>query len=252
MASLAHCVSSTSSIAASSAGTGRSPRAWRAFQAASTSCQSSAANRKPGDTGLSASTRSSVCASARVTKRSPSGCSRITSSSGSRPWCRPTSRSCRRQALAWPGQQQLQHLVEQARRRHVLQQRRHLADRLARLRRRAQAELGAKPHRAQHAHRVLAVARLRVADHAQHALLQVGEAAVEVDHLLGRRVVEQRVDGEVAPRRVLLLRAEDVVAQDAAVLVLLARSSASARAEGRDLDRLRARTSRARGGSAGR
>jgi len=46
---------------------------WRAFQAASTSCQRSAANRNAGDTGRSACTRSSVCASASVTKRSPRG-----------------------------------------------------------------------------------------------------------------------------------------------------------------------------------
>jgi len=41
----------------------RSPRACRAFHAASTSCQSNAANRKAGDTGRSRAPARSVCAS---------------------------------------------------------------------------------------------------------------------------------------------------------------------------------------------
>ena len=52
MASCSRCRSSTSSIAACSAGIGFSPTSWCCFHAASTSCHSSAANRKAGDTGL--------------------------------------------------------------------------------------------------------------------------------------------------------------------------------------------------------
>ncbi len=89
---------------------------------------------------------------------------------------------------------------------------------------------------------------------------------VIVDHGLRRRIVEQRVDGEVAARGVLFLRTEHVVAQDAAVLVgelqraggstiaaavragrggcrcrfrrRLGRGGGTRRAEGRDLDRV--------------
>jgi len=115
-----------------------------------------------------------------------------------------------------PGLQQLDHLVEHARQRHVGQQRRHRGDRGAGLGLDGEAQLGGETHRAQDADRILAVAGLRVADHAQHLLARVGQTAVVVhDHLL-LRVVVHRVDGEAAARRVLDLRTPDVVAQHAA------------------------------------
>jgi len=120
-----------------------------------------------------------------------------------------------------PGHEQLQHFVVQARRRHVLEQRREAPDRRLGGGFDGEAKLRRQPHGAQHAHRVFAKARLRVADHAQQVLLQVGHAAVVVDDLLARRVEIQGIDGEVAPARILLLVAEHVVAQHAAVLVLL-------------------------------
>jgi hypothetical protein len=121
------------------------------------------------------------------------------------------------------GEEQLQHLVEQARRRHPFHQRREAADRLTRRRVERQPELRGEAYRAQHAHRVLAIARLRVADNPQHALLQVREPAVEVDHLFARRIEIQGVDGEVAPPRVFGLRTEDVVAKHPSVFVLQVR-----------------------------
>jgi len=66
----------------------------------------------------------------------------------------------------------------------------------------------AEAHRAQHAHRILPVALLRLADHAQRLLLQVGDAMVIVDHRFGGRIVIQGVDGEVAARRIFGDRAE--------------------------------------------
>jgi hypothetical protein len=78
------------------------------------------------------------------------------------------------------------------------------------------AHLGGEAQHADDAHRVFAVARLGVADHAQQPGLGVGHAAVVVDHDLRARVVVHRVDGEVAPRGVLDLRAPHVVAQHAA------------------------------------
>lgn len=115
--------------------------------------------------------------------------------------------------------QQLEHLVEQARGRHVLDQGGHGADGLPRGRIYRAVELGGEAHGAQHAHGVFAVALDRVADHADLALFQVLHAVVIVDDFFGVRVVVERVHGEVAPRRVFFLAAEDVVAQDAPVLV---------------------------------
>ena len=112
-----------------------------------------------------------------------------------------------------PGLQQLDHLVEQARRRHIRQQRRHRPDGLARGGLDLEAQLGSKPHHTDDAHRVFAIAPVGVADHAQQAGADVGDAAVVVDHGLRQGVVVHRVDREVAPRRVLDLRAPDVVAQ---------------------------------------
>jgi hypothetical protein len=134
--------------------------------------------------------------------------------------------------------QQFQRLVEQPRRWHVLEQRRHVADRRARGRIDGQPELGTQAHGAQHAHRILTVARTRVTDHAQRLLLQVGHAVVVVDDGLARRIVVQRVDGEVAPRGVLGLTAEHVVGQHPAVLVGGGRAFLVQRAEGRDFDGL--------------
>ena len=55
-----------------------------------------------GETDFPERTRLSVCSSARVTKRSPIGCPKMTSSRGSRPWCRASPRSSRRPVAAWP------------------------------------------------------------------------------------------------------------------------------------------------------
>ncbi len=60
---------------------------------------------------------------------------------------------------------------------------------------------------------------------------------MEIDDLLGRGVVVERVDREIAAQRVFLLGAEHVVAQDASVLVLL-RVAGVRGAKGRDLHRV--------------
>jgi hypothetical protein len=134
--------------------------------------------------------------------------------------------------------QQLEHLVEEPRRRHVLEEFGHLADRRAGRRVDGQAQLGAEARGAQHAHRVFAVAHARVADHAQRLLLQVGHAVVVVDDGFVGGVVVQRVDGEVAAGGVFGHRAEHVVAQHAAVFVGLGGFGGLHGAEGGDLDGL--------------
>ena len=133
--------------------------------------------------------------------------------------------------------QQLQHFVEDARRRHVVDQRRHHGNRRLRRRVDVETELGGEAHHPQHAHRIFAVALLGHADDAQRAPADVGHAAVIVQHQLRRRVVIHRVDGEVAPQRILVLFAEGVVAQYAAVLVLGRRFHRRA-AEGGDFEQV--------------
>ena len=115
--------------------------------------------------------------------------------------------------------EQLEHFVEQARGRHVFDQAGQFADGLLRVGGNSEVELGREAHGAQHAHRVFAVARGRTADHAQGLVAEIGESLVVIDHRLRYRVVVQGVDREVAPRGVFLLRAEDVVAQHAPLLV---------------------------------
>ena len=102
-----------------------------------------------------------------------------------------------------------------------------------------QPQLGGQADGAQHAHRILTVARLRLADHAQRLLPQVGDAVVVVDDGFRRRVVIQRIDREIPARGVFCLAAEDVVAQNPPLLVdqrLATAVLAVVAAEGGDLD----------------
>ena len=117
--------------------------------------------------------------------------------------------------LGAAAKQQLEDFVEQPRLGHTVDEVGAIGDRRARGVVDLEAEFGREAHRAQHAHRVFAVARLGMADDAQALGFDVADAAVIVEHGLGRRVVEHRVDGEIAPRGVFVLFAEDVVAQQA-------------------------------------
>ena len=78
------------------------------------------------------------------------------------------------------------------------------------------AEFRGKTHGPNDAHRVFAVTRRRVADHAQDALFSILNAAVVIDHDLRLGVVVHGIHGEVAARGVLVLRPPDVVAQHTA------------------------------------
>src|SRR6266568_1842004 len=132
-------------------------------------------------------------------------------------------------------EQQLLHFLVHPRRRHVLQEMRHLADGFSRALVDGEAELRREARGAQHPHRVLAVARPRVADDAHGLAPQVSQAVVVVEDGLAGRVVVQGVDREVAPDGVVLARAVDVVPKHPPVLVGFRRG---ARAKGRDLHRL--------------
>ncbi len=102
----------------------------------------------------------------------------------------------------------------------------------------AAAEPGGQAHRAQHPDRVLAHADVRVADGPHDAALDVGHAADVVQDHLAVHVVEQRVEREVPPPRVLLGRAEDVVVADQLDFVGRGLGHGQRRAERRDLDDL--------------
>ena len=117
------------------------------------------------------------------------------------------------------GQQQLFHFVEQARRRHVLEQRRQFGNGRRGLLFDRETELGGEPRGTQHAHRVLAIARDGIADQTHAPRPNVGHAADVVPDFLADRIEVERVAGEVAAQRVLGLRAEHVVGQQPAVLV---------------------------------
>ena len=212
--------SSTSSAARCSAGIDGSPAAlyWSHF--CSVSCHSSDANRKPGDTVLPALMRTSVASSASVTNFMPIGCSSTTSSSGSRPWCRPELRSSFRQASACPLIRSLSISSNTRAAGTFVDQFGHRRDRRTGFRFDLELELGGEAHHAQHAHRVFAVALFRHANDAQDAVADVGDAAVVVQHGLVGRVVIHGVDGEVAAHGVFVLRPEAVVAQHAAVFIL--------------------------------
>ena len=83
----------------------------------------------------------------------------------------------------------------------------------------------------------------RIADHAQLARLEIGDTMVVIEHFLTHRIVEHRVNGKIAPPRVILETAEHVVAQDAPVLIgrlPLIGAAVRAAAKGRDFDGLAA------------
>ncbi len=116
--------------------------------------------------------------------------------------------------------QQLQHFVEHARGRHVIDERRHHRDRRAGVGIDREVQFRREAHHAQQAHRIFAEARLRHADHAQRLVADIGDAAMVIEHHLGGRIVIHGVDGEVAPDGVFMLFAEGIVTQYAAVLIL--------------------------------
>src|SRR5581483_10237771 len=93
--------------------------------------------------------------------------------------------------------------------------------------------------RAHHPHGVLAETDIGIADHPHAFLPHVLEAADVVDHREIGDVVEERVDREVAPLRILKRRAERVVIRDQEIFVLfIRRASLRLAPEGRDLDDL--------------
>ena len=137
-----------------------------------------------------------------------------------------------------PREQQLEHLVEEPRRRDVLDQRGHLADRLACVGIDAETEFCAETHRPQHPHGILAIAVRGSPIMRRVFCCRVGDAVMVVVNGLVGRIEIERIDGEVPARRIFALVSEHVVAQDAAVFVRFGGFRILSGTEGRDLDGL--------------
>ena len=87
-----------------------------------------------------------------------------------------------------------------------------------------------------HAHRVFTEADVRVPDAADEAVLDVREASHVVDDGEMLDLVEEPVDGEIAPQGVLFGRAVAVVAEHVQILVAVLLLLVRAAPEGRGLD----------------
>ena len=105
-----------------------------------------------------------------------------------------------------------------------------LGDRLGRILRDIETELGREARDPQHPHRIFAVAGQRIADHAQCPAPDIFEARGVVHDAEVGDVVVEGVDREVAAPDVLVDRTVDVVAQDPAAVGAFAFVAAVARA----------------------
>ena len=92
-----------------------------------------------------------------------------------------------------------------------------------------EAQPRGETHRPQQAQAVLLEARLRIADGADHARLEIRQPADEVDDLAGFRDFKQAVDGEIPALRIFLGCRERHALRTSSVLV------AAVRAKGGDL-----------------
>src|SRR5277367_5087191 len=97
-----------------------------------------------------------------------------------------------------------------------------------------EAELGGEAHRAHHALGILAHPQLGIADGTNEPRLEIADSARIVDDIKSQRAVEQRVDGEVAAKRVFLGRAERIVEANERIVGI--GDGLGLFAEGRDLD----------------
>ena len=117
------------------------------------------------------------------------------------------------------GEEQLEHFVEQASRRNLVQQASQARDGRGAVLFDIEVELGGKTDGPQHAHRVFLVAFFRVANQANQAIADVMHAVSVIEDAFAAGIQVQGVDGEVAALGIVFQAAIDVVAQDAAALV---------------------------------
>jgi hypothetical protein len=119
-------------------------------------------------------------------------------------------------------EEQLLELVEEPRRRDVLEEARERRERRARGLVDREAEFRLEAHGTEHSHRVLAVACLWVADQADRPRADVFDAADVIPDREVLDVVVERVAGEVSSPHVLVDRAVHVVSQEPSAIVVQA------------------------------
>ena len=115
--------------------------------------------------------------------------------------------------------EKFQCFVKQARRRNMPEQATIGLHRIQCVRLGLKTEFSHETQHAQHTHRVFAKARFRLADDAQHLIVQITYPAVIIEYHLALHVVVQRIDRHVAARGVRLDIAIDVIAQYASVFI---------------------------------
>ena len=103
-------------------------------------------------------------------------------------------RSRVRHASAWPDSSSLSISSKRRAAGTLLIRLGQFRDRRARGRLDLEAEFRGETHHAQHAHRIFAIPRGRVADHAQQARADVGHAVVVIQHGLRGRIVIHGID----------------------------------------------------------
>ena len=114
---------------------------------------------------------------------------------------------------------ELHHFVKKARGRHVFKKPCHFGDGALRGRFHLKAQLRGDAHGAHHPHRILAIALRRISDHADTFAGNVFKSVVIVEDFFAHRIVIHGVYRKVATGGIFPHFAEDVVADDAPVLV---------------------------------
>ena len=115
--------------------------------------------------------------------------------------------------------EKFQCFVKQARRRNMPEQATIGLHRIQCVRLGLKTEFSHETQHAQHAHGIFTKARFRLADDAQHLIVQITHPAVVIKYHLALHVVVQRIDRHVAARGVRLDIAIDVIAQYASVFI---------------------------------
>ena len=110
-------------------------------------------------------------------------------------------------------QEQLQCFIEQTRRRDAVEQISESTNRRLGLARHLEIQLGGKAYRTQHAHRILAITFIGVANQLQPSRAYILRAAGKVPQRKVIHAVVKRIGGEVAAPYIGLDRTVDVVAQ---------------------------------------
>src|SRR5277367_5420817 len=117
------------------------------------------------------------------------------------------------------GEKQLQNFIEETRGRHAIQQVREFPNWLFGAGINREIEFRRETHRAQHAHRIFAVARLGIADQLEAPRLDVAHAIDKIPNGEVFDTVVEAICRKIAAPDVFLDRAVDVVAKNSPRLI---------------------------------